>query len=170
MENNKMLNYIKDVLENMPSGWLNLTTHRLDIYDERLAKTQFLEQFENLYNKNDSETSALNQLSTAYDYIRLGHPLSCMLEWTIANLNNTKAENVISFSSKTTPILAILRKNLLANRSTQIIYKDAQPHFFNSKVIKDVYGYNFELKQVDKAADILAFDGSNIFISQQDDI
>ena len=44
MENNKMLNYIKDVLENMPSGWLNLTTHRLDIYDERLSKTQFLEQ------------------------------------------------------------------------------------------------------------------------------
>ena len=46
MEDNKMLNYIKDVLENMPTGWLNLTTHRLDIYDEKLAKTQFLEQFE----------------------------------------------------------------------------------------------------------------------------
>jgi cystathionine beta-lyase/cystathionine gamma-synthase len=170
MEDNKMLNYIKDVLENMPTGWLNLTTHRLDIYDERLAKTQFLEQFENLYNNNDSEPSALNQLRTAYDYIRLGHPLSCVLEWTIANLNNTKAENVISFSSKTTPILAILRTNLLANRRTQIIYKDTLPHFFNSAVIKDIYGYNFELKQVDKAANISAFDGSNVFISQEDDI
>ena len=39
MVDNKMLNYIKDVLENMPAGWLNLTTHRLDIYDEKLAKT-----------------------------------------------------------------------------------------------------------------------------------
>jgi len=35
MEDNKMLDYIKDVLENMPAGWLSLTTHRLDIYDEK---------------------------------------------------------------------------------------------------------------------------------------
>ena len=48
MQASKMLNYIKDVLENMPIDWLNLTTHRLDIYDEKLAKIQFLEQFENL--------------------------------------------------------------------------------------------------------------------------
>ena len=38
MEDTKMLNYVKDVLENMPTDWLNLTTHRLDIYDENLAK------------------------------------------------------------------------------------------------------------------------------------
>ena len=145
MQNNKMLNYIKEVLKNMPTGWLNLTTHRLDIYDESLAKIEFLDQFETLYNDNNSEPSALNELRTAYDYIRLGHPLSCVLEWVIANLNNTKAENVISFSSKTTPILAILRKNLLANRNTQIIYTRTLPGFFNSKVIKDIYGYNFEL-------------------------
>ena len=110
-----MLSYIKDVLEKMPADWLNLTTHRLDIYDEKLAKTEFLNQFENLFNDNNSEEAALNELRTAYDYIRLGHPLSCVLEWAIAKLNNLKAENVISFSSKTTPILAILRKNLLAN-------------------------------------------------------
>ena len=120
MQNDKMLNYIKEVLKNMPTDWLNLTTHRLDIYDESLAKIEFLDQFEKLYNANNSEPSALNELPTAYDYIRLGHPLSCVLEWAIANLHNTKAENVISFSSKTTPILAILRKNLLANRNTQI--------------------------------------------------
>jgi hypothetical protein len=76
MEENKMLNYIKEVLENMPTGWLNLTTHRLDIYDEKLAKVQFLEQFENLFNDNNSESSALSEIPTAYDYIRLGHPLS----------------------------------------------------------------------------------------------
>ncbi len=170
MQDDKMLNYIKEVLKNMPTDWLNLTTHRLDIYDESLAKIEFLDQFEKLYNDNNSEPSALNELRTAYDYIRLGHPLSCVLEWAIANLNNTKAENVISFSSKTTPILAILRKNLLANRNTQIFYTGTIPDFFNAKVIKDVYGYNFELKQVKKASDILAFDGSNIFISQQVEI
>jgi hypothetical protein len=39
IEDNKMLYYVKAVLENMPTGWLSLTTHRLDIYDEKLAKT-----------------------------------------------------------------------------------------------------------------------------------
>ena len=59
MKANKMLNYIKDVLENRPADWLGLTTHRLDIYDEKFAKTQFLEQFESLFNDNNAETSAL---------------------------------------------------------------------------------------------------------------
>ena len=128
-----MLNYIKDVLENMPTDWLNLTTHRLDIYNERLAKTQFLEQFENLFNDNNSESSALSELPTAYDYIRLGHPLSCVLEWAIANLHNLNADNVISFSSQTTPVLAILRKNLLDNKNTQIVYTGELPHFLMLK-------------------------------------
>ena len=170
MEDNKMLDYIKDVLENMPAGWLSLTTHRLDIYDEKLAKSQFLEQFEILFNANNSESSGLNELPTAYDYIRLGHPLSCILEWVVANLHQLKPENVISFSSKTTPILAILRKNLLTDVSTQIIYSGELPEFFDAEVIKRIYGYNFELKQVEKVADISAFDGSTVFISQHKDV
>ena len=31
MDHNKLLDYIKEVLENMPTGWLDTTTHRLDI-------------------------------------------------------------------------------------------------------------------------------------------
>lgn len=170
MEENKILNYIKAVLENMPSDWLNLTTHRLDIYDESLAKTQFLEQFETLFNKNISDSSSLSELPTAFDYIRLGHPLSCILEWTIAKLNNLKSENIISFSSRTTPILAILRKNLLANKNTQIIYKGELPTYFDAAVLKRVYGYEFSLKHIDEVAEIATFNGSTVFISQQDDI
>ena len=170
MEGNKMLNYIKDVLENMPTGWLSLTTHRLDIYDEKLAKVQFLEQFEILANDNNSDASALNELPTAFDYIRLGHPLSCVLEWVIAKSNNLAPEEVISFSSKTTPVLAILRKNLLDNRNTQINYTDELPNSFDIEVLRTIYGYEFELKQVDKASDILEFNGSTIFISEQDEI
>jgi hypothetical protein len=64
MENNKMTNYIKDVLDNMPIDWLSLTTHRLDIYDEQLAKIQFIEKFENLFNNNNFESSALSELPT----------------------------------------------------------------------------------------------------------
>ena len=170
MEGNKMLNYIKDVLENMPTGWLNLTTHRLDIYDEKLAKTQFLEQFETLFNDNNSDPSALSELPTAYDYIRLGHPLSSILEWAIASLNDLKPESVISFSSKTVPVLAILRKNLLNNKNTRINYKDELPAFFDAEVLKHVYGYKFELKKVESVEAISEFNGSTIFISQQDEI
>ena len=169
MEDNKMLNYIKDVLENMPTGWLGLTTHRLDIYDEKLAKIQFLEQFEILFNDNNSESSALSELPTAYDYIRLGHPLSCILEWVIANLHHLKPESVISFSSKTVPILAVLRKNLVDNKNTQIIYTGELPHFFDAEVLHRIYGYKFDLQQVEKASAISAFNGSTIFISQQDE-
>ena len=92
MEDKSMLDYLKNVVENMPTGWLNLTTHRLDIYDEKLAKKQFLDQFEALFNANNCRTSELNELPTAYDYIRLGHPLSCVLEWAISRLNNLQPE------------------------------------------------------------------------------
>lgn len=165
-----MINYLKDVLQNMPTGWLNLTTHRLDIYNEKLAKTEFLNQFENLYNNNNAEASALNQLPTAYDYIRLGHPLSCVLEWVIADLNNLKPEAVISFSSKTTPILSVLRKNLIDNKKTQINFVGQLPSIFDADILRTVYGYNFELNQVNSAEDISAFHGSTIFINQQDGI
>ncbi len=170
MEKTKMLLYIKDVIAKMPTGWLNLTTHRLDIYDEKLAKTQFIEQFERLFTENNSDTSALDELRTAYDYIRLGHPLSCVLEWAIAKVYHLKSENVISFSSKTTPILAVLRKNLLANKNTQISYVGELPAFFDAEVVKRIYGYKFDLKKVENVAELAAFDGSTVFISEHEDI
>jgi cystathionine beta-lyase/cystathionine gamma-synthase len=168
MKDNKVLKYVEDVLVNMPSEWLSLTTHRLDIYDEKLAKTQFLEQFENLFKNNNSETSALSELPTAYDYIRLGHPLSSVLEWGIANLNELKTESVISFSSRTIPVLAVLRKNLFDNKKTQIVYSEELPACFDFEALKNIYGYNFDLKKVDKVEDISVFNGSTIFISQQE--
>ena len=170
MEVNKVLNFIKDVLDNMPNSWLSLTTHRLDIYNEKNAKIEFLEKFEVLFKGNNSKASALDQLPTAYDYIRLGHPLSCILEWGIGRLNNLKKENVICFSSQTIPILSILRKNLLDNKKTQIIHTGELPLFYNTEVLRSIYGYEFELKKVEKVSDIPEFNGSTIFVSQQDKI
>lgn len=170
MEANKMVNYLKEVVKNLPSDWLNLTTHRLDIYDEKLAKTEFIDQFESLYSANKSDTNSLSELRTAYDYIRLGHPLSCVLEWGIANLNNLQAENVISFSSKTIPILAVLRKNLLAGKNTQIVYIDNLPSCFDADVIKQVYGYQFELKKVENIDAVSEFGGCIVFVAQNDEI
>jgi cystathionine beta-lyase/cystathionine gamma-synthase len=169
MKENDILNYVKDVLKNMPSDWLNLTTHRLDIYDEDLAKTQFLDEFEALYKNNNSHTAALSNLHTAYDYIRLGHPLSCVLEWAIANLNNLRSENVISFQSRTVPILAILRKNLLENKNTQLVYTGDLPNFFNEELLKKVYAYNFDLRKVENANEISSFQGSTVFISHNEE-
>ena len=170
MKASKVLNYIKDVLENMPTDWLKLTTHRLDIYDEKLAKTQFLNQFEVLFNDANSDVSALSELPTAYDYIRLGHPLSCILEWAIGNLHTIKPENVINFSSSTVPVLAILRKNLLADKNTQIIYTGQLPAYFDIEILRNIYGYQFEVKKIENTSAITDFNGSTIFISQQDDI
>lgn len=164
MKEQKVTTYIENVLGNMPEDWLKLTTHRLDIYNEELAKTEFLEHFENLYKNNNSERSALSELPTAYDYIRLGHPLSTVLEWGISKLNNIKPEHVISFSSKTIPVLAVLRKNLFANKNTQICYTNELPECFDFEAIERVYAYNFKVKQVENSEDIPEFDGSTIFI------
>ncbi len=162
-----MQNYIKQVLENMPADWLNLTTHRLDIYNEELAKTEFIEAFEKLANANNSDTAALASLPTAYDYVRLGHPLSCILEWVIAKKNAIKTSQVISFSSKTTPLLAILRKNLFLHKNTQIVFTGDQANFIDEELIKTVYGYDFKLHQVTSIEAIPSFDGSTVFIAKE---
>ena len=165
-----MQDYIKNVLVHMPTDWIKLTTHRLDVYDEQLAKTQFSEQLEILFNANTYETSSLSKLPTAYDYIRLGHPLSCLLEWAIAKLLHIESDHVISFSSSTAPILAILRKNLLGNKNTRILYTDHLPDSFYTEVLQTVYGYQFELQKIDTTDAIAEFDGSTLFITQQNDL
>jgi cystathionine beta-lyase/cystathionine gamma-synthase len=170
MQDNKINNYLKEVLKNMPEGWLSTTTHRLDIYNEKLAKVEFLEKFENLYSINNASKSALSNLPTAYDYIRLGHPLSCVLEWAIAKKYNFKPEQVISFSSKTIPVLSILRKNLLENINTQILYTGNIPGIFNSNILKNVYGYHYELKQINTLDDVTPFEGRTVFVSEKNDI
>lgn len=167
MTDNKVLNYIKEVVKNTPTDWLKLTTHRLDIYHEELAKTEFIEQFETLYHANNAETSALSKLPTAYDYIRLGHPLSSVLEWTLAKMNGHNADNVISFSSQTIPVLAILRKNLFDQKKTRIAFTEKLPDFFDLKTIESVYGYHFELIKVNSIKELTSFAGSTIFISQK---
>ena len=89
-----------------------------------------LHQFENLSNSNNSNGAELSELPTAYDYVRLGHPLSCVLEWIVAKQRHLAPENVISFSSKTIPVLSILRKNLFEKKKTQILYSGELPGQF----------------------------------------
>lgn len=169
-EAKKVLTYIQDVITNMPADWLNLTTHRLDIYEEKRAKVQFLEQFDTLYQANTSDASSLSELPTAYDYIRLGHPLSSVLEWAIAKLNDLTPEQVISFSSKSMPLFAVLRKNALDGRATQILYTGNLPDFLDNELTRQVYEYDFELRQIEDGYSIPAFDGSTVLLAQQPNI
>ena len=162
-----MQHFITKVLANMPKDWLQLTTHRLDIYEEQLAKSQFLEQFTQLYKNNNTKATALHNLPTAYDYIRLGHPLSCVLEWVVANTHQLHPENIISFDAETMPVLAVLRKNSLDNKKTRILYTEQLPTSFDTIILKEVYGYQFELQKVTQGTKVAAFDGSTIFIQEK---
>ena len=165
-----MQDYIKNVLKNMPNGWLTTTTHRLDIYNETLAKTQFIESLETLCAKNNFTHKALGKLPTAYDYIRLGHPLSCLLEWGIAKTCNLDSKSVISFSSKTIPLLAILRQNALEKKNTRIIYTHEQPNLKHLEVLKQVYGYTFSLKRVNSPEIIDYFNGTTVFLTKNENV
>lgn len=170
MEILEIKNYLKDVLNNMPNDWVRLTTHRLDIYDESQAKTQFIEQFEQLFQNGNSNEKSLAALPTAFDYIRLGHPLSCVLEWAVAKSHQLHSDSVISFSSATMPIMAVLRKNLFLQKDTRIAYKGNLPKQFNGDLIKEVYGYNFELVEVENVGDLSASEKSTVFICEQDEL
>lgn len=165
-----MQDYLRAVLKNMPSDWLNLTTHRLDIYDEQQAKTQFLDQFEALFQENNASTSSLAELATAYDYIRLGHPLSSILEWALAKLHHLQPEAVISFSSRVSPILAVLRKNLFLQKPTQILYVGQIPSYFDAELIKKVYGYSFEVKAITSNSPVPGFEGTTVYVHQKESI
>ncbi len=165
-----MLNFLTEVLKNQPNDWLRLTTHRLDIYNEELAKSEFLVKLDSLYANGSVCEAELSNLPTAYDYIRLGHPLSSVLEWAIGKLNKLPPSNVISFASQTMPIMAILRKNLLSNTNTRICYKGTLPAQFDVDIVRNIYGYQFELQKVGSADDIANFEGSTIFIEHKEDV
>ena len=169
MTYNSVQDYIKNLIKNLPSDWLNLTTHRLDIYNENLAKVEFIEAFENLFAQNNFENLALKQLPTAYDYIRLGHPLSCVLEWAIAKSYNLKSGQVISFSSEIMPVLAILRKNLLDGKNT-IIFYDELPKSFDVEVLKNVYGYKFDLKNIRDLNESSNINECSVFVTKNSKI
>ena len=168
MEENRLKNFIVAVLDQMPAGWLSITTHRLDIYNEELAKVEFLDQLEAIYQNGDFSDlgTDLYNLPTAYDYIRLGHPLSCVLEWVVAKSCQIGHENVISFSSETIALMAILRKNLLDGTKTRILYQDALPDAFDADILRSVYGYDFELNQIESITDLPAFSGSTVRVTE----
>ena len=171
MEHETMHAYLKDVIKNMPDDWLNLTTHRLDIYDEAQAKYQFLKEFKGLFDLGISDTKSLSSLPTAFDYIRLGHPLSCVLEWMIASSYNVPPSHVISFDSKSMPVLSILRRNALLNKKTRILYNESNHGWsLQKKILNQIYGYKFTLQSIQENGPATSFNGSTIIISNKENL
>ncbi len=159
---------VRKILKNLPAGWIELTTHRLDIYDEAQAKSQFLQHLHVLTSTPEYDTAQLDTLPTAYDYTRLGHPLSCVLEWTVAQINQASSEHVITFSSKTMPILAILRKNALSGGATYLYHDTESSPLIDTERLEKIYGYKFQSKKIDNTTQIPEHrDATVIFITQR---
>lgn len=165
LKNTSLQFYLEEVINNIPSDWINLTTHRLDIYNEERAKVEFLEKLESLFQTENSNREALSELPTAYDYIRLGHPLSSVLEWALAKGLGLNAEQVISFSSQTMPLMAVLRTNHFRHQKTRILRHGELENRFDSKSLREVYGYELEWLEIQKGQEIEAFDGSTVLIN-----
>lgn len=157
------------MLANLPLSWVELTTHRLDIYNEELAKFEFLDKLNALAASGDYSQKALEALPTAYDYIRLGHQLSSLLEWVIAEINGVPTEQVITFTSKTMPILAIVRHNSLKGQTTHIYHNDDESPLIDLPRLQNIYQYKIELHKVDDVLQVASHgDGPSIFVTTND--
>ena len=144
-----------------------MTTHRLDIYDESQAKSQFLAEFEKI-SLDEMSTKSLEQLPTAFDYIRLGHQLSSILEWAIAGFRDVPAEQVVSFSSQTMPLLSVLRENQVRGHKTEIYYATEAKPLMDLDVLKKIYNYDVCITKVASLADIPSDSSlTKIFVTDQ---
>lgn len=165
--NKKLFEAVGKLLNHIPKDWVELTTHRLDIYDEKLAKSDFLNHFQDLFLSGSYSTEAFNSLPTAYDYIRLGHQLSSVLEWVLAKLNHVPSDQVITFASNTMPILAILRRDALKQTPTHIYHDLDSSPLLDEKRLRSIYGYQFDVKQVTSASEIPEHPlGTTLFVTE----
>ena len=165
---NTIISTLTSIITSMPIDWLNLTTHRLDIYDESQAKKQFVEQLVELVNQGSISKESLEQLPTAFDYVRLGHQLSSVYEWGIAQLNGLAPKQVISFASNTMSLFAILRTNAQRNQKSIIYYDCELPKNWSNEIIHSVYGYSFETQKIRSGKEIpLVQDSTSIYITRR---
>jgi cystathionine beta-lyase/cystathionine gamma-synthase len=160
-------NSVNDLLKNLPQSWVELTTHRLDIYNESKAKSEFLVELKKLLLSGKYSSNTLEQLPTAYDYIRLGHQLSSLLEWVLAEINNVSDEQVITFASRTMPILSLLRKNALSGQATYIYHNCDSSPLEDEPRLKQIYGYAYQLHKVKDSSEVPSHqDGTVIYITE----
>ena len=159
---------LERIIKHMPEDWLMLTTHRLDIYDESRAKLQFIEELLKLVESENINQESLAQLPSAFDYIRLGHQLSSIYEWGVAQQHDLSADKVISFASQVMPLFAVLRTNTARKRHTIIFHDCDLPSALRSPLIQDVYGYTFEAQEIESGTDIPESKGAtHVYVTER---
>lgn len=159
---------IQQILHHMPSDWTTLTTHRLDIYDESQAKVQFVEGLQRLLDEGTVTEATLSTLPTAYDYVRLGHQLSSVLEWGIGHLYGVLVGQVISFASQTMPMLALLRSATVHKQKIVVYHDCALPEVLFMPEVESVYGYATRFVRIESVRDISAKDsGLVVFVTNE---
>ena len=127
---------------------------------------QFVEQLQTLMDKGTVTKETLANLPTAYDYVRLGHQLSSVLEWALGNLYGVSTGQVISFASQTMPLLAILRSNAVHNRRTWFIMIVICQLYCPCSEVRSVYGYEVEFVRVSSYQEIVTVEDSVVvFVS-----
>lgn len=164
-----VLKVAERILDDVPHDWLALTTHRLDIYNESLAKTEFLQHLDKLTAQGTVTKADLEKLPTAYDYIRLGHPLSCVLEWVLADVNKLTPAQVIAFSSATMPVLAVLRAAHLQGRKTVLYHDHDLPDCFDAEAVRDLFGYSFDVCRISGAGEIKSHESDVVLFCTRSD-
>jgi hypothetical protein len=84
-------------------------------------------------------------------------------------INHFKPDNVISFASKTTNPCGFT-KNSLDNKTTSIYHIGELPSCFDTEIVKNIYGYQFELKQIADSSLIPSSSKSIILITNEDNV
>jgi hypothetical protein len=92
--------------------------------------------------------------------------LSCVLEWAIAKINHFKPDNV-SFASKTTHSRFYEK---IDNKTTSIYHIGELPSCFDTEIVKNIYGYQFELKQIADSILIPPSSSTTILITNEDNV
>ncbi len=163
----RCFDYVAKILKNIPRGWLEMTTHRLDIYDEDRAKTQFLVELQKRVVSGDVSEESLSQLPTAFDYIRLGHQLSCLLEWILGETNEVTSEQVITFDSCTMPLQSVMRGDARQSKKTHVYYQESSNRaleLLQEDTLRNVYLYRAELHRIKDNGEILDHDDGTVVL------
>ena len=101
-----MQKQLAKILSNVPKSWLGTTFPN----DSRfVGRDWFLQEMDNILSAPSREVYE-SELARMFptDYVRLGSPLSCLLEVVRSKEMGLPARNVFSFSSPNLPLISVM--------------------------------------------------------------
>ena len=83
---------VRDLLKTLPKSWVELTTHRLDIYNESEAKSEFLVELKKLLLSEEYSSNTLEQLPRLM--ITFDWGINCLAYWNGSWLKSIKSQMI----------------------------------------------------------------------------